>query len=121
MKYLSESLKIVREWITKLISGTEQPYRGLHQEQTMSEPTEPSEPPWRCAGIVDQLGEVTTQIQSLITQAQVLAEELRICQDSTQPLGTRGLRTSEVRGSLGFIGEHAKSLQWSLIRLKLDQ
>ena len=109
MRFLSEVIAILREWITATISRAEGEFRGPLQV-TMQGPTEP-EPPWLCAYELEQVDLIGQQLDMKLMELQAAVEALKACEDLTLPSPQMALSNSEIMDTIGFMKQGSKRIQ----------
>ena len=109
MRYLSEVIAVIREWITRTISRAEGEFRGPVRVTSMG-PTEP-EPPWLCAYELEQVDLIGQQLDQKLMELQAAVEALKACEDLTLPTPGMALSHSEIMDTIGFMRQGSKRIQ----------
>jgi hypothetical protein len=109
MRFLSEVIAVIREWIIRTICPAGEESHGRVQVTSMV-PTD-IQPPWLCAYELEQVDLIGQQLDQKLMELQAAVEALKACEDLTLPTPVVALSHSEIMDTIGFMRQGSKRIQ----------
>jgi hypothetical protein len=118
-----EFLRVVREWITSVISRTEPQSVGPVMV-TVEEPSPlpPSDPPHLCAYEAEQVELIGAQLQMILAQYQTAVEAFTACMESTQVVASDfDLRKNHLDHAMKYLRQNVSASRAILKKMRTQK